>query len=122
MVKLVSNTKIYLDTRKLFDIILDTVPNLPRAYKFTIGSKMEDLSVDMIHEVAAAYINKDAAETLKHLTELQAKFETLKLLIRTAGEREWIKGKGRLAMLVELMDSIGKQSSAWKNAVLSRMA
>ncbi len=120
-VKLVSSTKIYLDARQLLDTILDIVPNFPRAYKFTIGSKMEDLAVDIIHEIAAAYINKDKAETAKHLTEFQAKFETLKLLIRIAGEREWIKGRGKFANLIELMDGIGKQSSAWKNTILSKM-
>lgn len=120
-VKLVSSTKIYLDARLLLDTILDIVPNFPRAYKFTIGSKMEDLAVDIIHEIAAAYINKDKAETAKHLTEFQAKFETLKLLIRIAGEREWIKGRGKFANLIELMDGIGKQSSAWKNTILSKM-
>lgn len=120
-VKLVSSTKIYLDARQLLDTILDIVPNFPRAYKFTIGSKMEDLAVDIIHEVAAAYINRDKAETAKHLTEFQAKFETLKLLIRIAGERKWIKGKGKFASLIELMDGIGKQSSAWKNTILSKM-
>ncbi len=82
---------------------------------------MEDLAVDIIHEIAAAYINKDKAETAKHLTEFQAKFETLKLLIRIAGEREWIKGRGKFANLIELMDGIGKQSSAWKNTILSKM-
>lgn len=120
-VKLVSSTKIYLDARQLLDTILDIVPNFPRVYKFTIGSKMEDLAVDIIHEIAAAYINKDKAETAKHLTEFQAKFETLKLLIRIAGEREWIKGRGKFANLIELMDGIGKQSSAWKNTILSKM-
>lgn len=120
-VKLVSSTKIYLDARQLLDIILDIVPNFPRAYKFTIGSKMEDLAVEIIHEIAAAYINRDKTETAKHLTEFQAKFETLKLLIRIAGERKWIKGKGKFASLIELMDGIGKQSSAWKNTILSKM-
>lgn len=79
---MVSSTKIYLDARQLLDIILDIVPNFPRAYKFTIGSKMEDLAVEIIHDIAAAYINKDKAETAEHLTEFQARFETLKTLIR----------------------------------------
>jgi hypothetical protein len=42
-VKLVSSTKIYLDARKLLDIILDIVPNFPRAYKFTIGAKLQEI-------------------------------------------------------------------------------
>ena len=120
-VKLVSSTKIYLDARQLLDIILDIVPNFPRAYKFTIGPKMEDLAVEIIHDITAAYINKDKAETAKHLTEFQARFETLKTLIRIAGERKWIMGKGKFATLIELMDGIGKQSSAWKNTIMQKM-
>lgn len=118
-VKLVSSTKIYLDVRKLLDIILDIVPNFPRAYKFTIGAKLQEIGVNLIQEIAVAYINRDKAETLKHLTEFQAQFETMKTLMRIAGEREWIKGKGKFANIIEIMDEIGKQSSAWKSTVLS---
>lgn len=39
--KLASNTQIYLDCRKLLDIILDITPNFPKAYKFTVGNKMQ---------------------------------------------------------------------------------
>lgn len=54
-VKLVSSTKIYLDARKLLDIILDIVPNFPRAYKFTIGAKLQEIGVNLMQEIAAAY-------------------------------------------------------------------
>lgn len=98
-VKLVSSTKIYLDARKLLDIILDIVPNFPRAYKFTIGAKLQEIGVNLMQEIAAAYINKDKSETVKHLTEFQAEFETMKTLMRIAGEREWIKGRGKFASI-----------------------
>ena len=120
-VKLVSSTKIYLDARKLLDIILDIVPNFPRAYKFTIGAKLQEIGVNLMQEIAASYINKDKAETVKHLTEFQAEFETMKTLMRIAGEREWIKGRGKFASIIELMDEIGKQSSAWKNKVVNTL-
>ena len=57
--KLVSNTQIYLDCRKLLDEILDITPNFPRAYKFSVGSKMHDIGVNLISEISAAYINRD---------------------------------------------------------------
>lgn len=116
-VKLVSNTRIYLDARKLLDEILDITPNFPRAYKFSVGAKMQDLGINLLREIAAAYMNKDRDIRLRHLTEFQTLFETLKTLIRIAGERRWIKGLGRHAQIVELMDAIGKQSSAWKNSL-----
>ena len=117
-VKLVSNTRIYLDARKLLDEILDITPNFPRAYKFSVGAKMQDLEISLLREIAAAYMNKDRDIRLRHLTEFQTLFETLKTLIRIAGERRWIKGLGRHAQIVELMDAIGKQSTVWKNSLL----
>ena len=120
-VKLVSGTKIYLDARKLLDITLSVVHDFPREYKFTIGSKLQEISVNLMQEIAAAYINRDKAETIKHLTEFQAEFETMKTLMRIAGEKEWIKGRGKFANIIELMDEIGKQSSAWKNKVITTL-
>ena len=120
-VKLVSSTKIYLDARKLLDITLNVVHDFPREYKFTIGSKLQEISVNLMQEIAAAYINRDKAETIKHLTEFQAEFETMKTLMRIAGEKEWIKGRGKFANIIELMDEIGKQSSAWKNKVMTTL-
>ena len=120
-VKLVSSTKIYLDARKLLDITLSVVHDFPREYKFTIGSKLQEISVNLMQEIAAAYINRDKAETIKHLTEFQAEFETMKTLMRIAGEKEWIKGRGKFANIIELMDEIGKQSSAWKNKAITTL-
>ena len=116
--KLVSNTQIYLDCRKLFDCILNITPNFPRQYKFTIGNKMHDLAMDLMLDISAAYINRDRATRIQHLVNFQSKFEVLKTLLRTAGERKWILGRSRHAEIIELLDVIGKQSTAWKNSLL----
>jgi hypothetical protein len=108
--KLVSNTRIYLDARALLDEILGIMPNFPRAYKFSVGAKMQDLGIGLIEDIAAAYMDKP--NRLHHLIVFQTKFETLKTLMRIAGEREWIKGRGKFANIIELMDEIDKQSSA----------
>ena len=115
-IKLVSNAPLYLDVRKLLGEILDVTPEFPRQYKFSIGSKMHELTVDLLQHVAAAYMDRPNRD--RHLTEFKAKFETLKTLVRIAGERRWIKGLGRHAHIVELMDEIGKQSTAWKNSLI----
>ena len=79
---------------------------------------MHELGVSLIREISAAYINKDRHIRIQHLIGFQSDFEVLKLLIRIAGERKWIQGKGRHADIVEIMDAIGKQSTAWKNSLL----
>lgn len=114
-VKLVSTTHLYLDCRALLNEILDVTPNFPREYKFTIGAEMQRLGISLLQTDAAAYMDK--ADRLQHLIKFKTEFETLKTLIRIAGERKWIKGIGRHAHIIELMDAIGKQSTAWKNSL-----
>ena len=116
--KLLSNTQIYLDCRKLLDIILDITPNFPREYKFTIGNKMHDIGVGLIADISAAYLNRDRAIRIQYLVNFQSKFEVLKTLMRIAGERRWILGRSRHADIIELLDAIGKQSTAWKNSLI----
>ena len=88
--KLVSNTQIYLDCRKLLDAILDITPSFPRSYKFSIGSRLHDLAINLMSEISAAYINRDRAVRIQHLVNFQADFEVLKTLLRIAGERKWM--------------------------------
>ena len=104
----------------MLDEILDMMPNFPRAYKFSVGAKMQELCIDLIEDIASAYM--DRTNRLHHLTVFQTKFETLKTLMRITGERKWIKGTGRHAHIIELMDAIGKQSTAWKNSMTQKMA
>lgn len=118
MAKLVSNTQIYLDCRKLLDAILDITPSFPRSYKFSIGSRLHDLAINLMSEISAAYINRDRAVRIQHLVNFQADFEVLKTLLHIAGERKWILGKSKHADIIELTDAIGKQSTAWKNSLL----
>lgn len=118
-VKLVSNTRIYLDANALLDHILDITPNFPRQYKYGVGSKMHELAIELIQDIAAAYMNRDRETRITYLVSFQIKFETLKTLVRKAGERKWIASKGRHAQIVELMDAIGKQCTAWKNSLIA---
>ena len=117
-VKLVSNAQIYLDTRKLLDLILDITPNFPRQYKYSVGGKMHDIAVELLHRIASAYMIREKETRINHLVLFQADFETLKTLVRIAIEREWFKG-GRQTLIVDLMDSIGKQCTAWKNSLIA---
>ena len=117
MSKLVSNTKIYLDCTRLFNAILDITPEFPRAYKYSVGNRMHELAIDLLDEIAAAYINRSRDIRVQHVTNFLTKFNTLKTLLRTAGEKKWILGRSKHAEVIELMDAIGKQATAWKNSL-----
>ena len=113
--KLVSNAPIYKDVRSLLNEIIEVMPEFPRQYKFTIGGEMQKLAVSLLSGAAAAYMDK--ANRLAHLSKFRYEFETLRTLVRIAGEKRWIKGIARHAQIIELMDAIGKQSTAWKNSI-----
>ena len=113
--KLVSNAPIYKDVRSLLNEILEVTPEFPRQYKYTIGGEMQELAVSLLSGAAAAYMDK--ANRLAHLSKFRYEFETLRTLVRIAGEKRWIKGIARHAQIIELMDAIGKQSTAWKNSI-----
>lgn len=113
--KLVSNAPIYKDVRSLLNEILEVTPEFPRQYKYTIGGEMQKLAVSLLSSAAAAYMDK--ANRLAHLSKFRYEFETLRTLVRIAGEKRWIKGIARHAQIIELMDAIGKQSTAWKNSI-----
>jgi hypothetical protein len=117
-VKLVSGTRIYMDVRALLDDVLDITVNFPRLYKYSVGTRMQSLTVDLMQDVAAAYMNRDRESRIQYLVSFQTKFETLRTLMRIAGERKWIKGQGKRAHIIQLMDAIGKQSTAWKNSLI----
>lgn len=113
--KLVSNAPIYKDVRSLLNEILEVTPEFPRQYKYTIGGEMQKLAVSLLSGAAAAYMDK--ANRLAHLSKFRYEFETLRTLVRIADEKRWIKGIARHAQIIELMDAIGKQSTAWKNSI-----
>lgn len=113
--KLVSNAPIYKDVRSLLNEILEVTPEFPRQYKYTIGGEMQKLAVSLLSGAAAAYMDK--ANRLAHLSKFRYEFETLRTLVRIAGEKRWIKGIARHAQIIELMDAIGKQSTARKNSI-----
>ena len=113
--KLVSNAPIYKDVRSLLNEILEVTPEFPRQYKYTIGGEMQKIAVSLLSGAAAAYMDK--ANRLAHLSKFRYEFETLRTLVRIAGEKRWIKGIARHAQIIELMDAIGKQSTAWKNSI-----
>lgn len=73
----------------------------------------------MLNEVASAYITKDLDKKIAKLDDFQADFNTYKTLFRISFEKMWINRRGMAAHMIELTDSVGKQSTAWKNSLIN---
>ena len=83
----------------------------PREYKYTLG---QDMKRDAITLVRSIYRANRSAEKRVWLEEFLDNYEILKLEIRLSVDLHLMTVK-HLAEMSELMDSIGKQVTAWKN-------
>jgi len=83
---------------------------LPK-YKYTLG---QDMKRDVLMLVRSIYRANRNTEKRQYLEEFLDNFEILKLEIRLCTDLKLISIK-KQADLSMLLDSIGKQATAWKN-------
>lgn len=119
--KIASKTRIYRDMRKFLNDMLYVVKDFPKSQRFIIGDRLERTAIDSLHIIARVYMGKDLKTRIADMVELQSNLELLNTLIEIAGEHQWIKGKSKLANLLLLMDSIGRQSTAWKGSLVEAL-
>lgn len=113
MAKLLENTRIYRDVTLMMTETLDFTKDFPKAYRYSVGQQMQVLTMRMVNEIASAYITRNMEKKVAKLDDFQADFNTFKTFFRVASERRWMQGLGRRASMIELMDAVGKQSTAW---------
>lgn len=106
---------IYRDTFDLVSIIADYVEKFPKMYKYTLGEKMLNVSLELFEYLQLANRAIKAPDKRTAMLErFLLKFELLKVLIRLCSEKKILSTK-QMAKLFELMNNIGKQATAWKN-------
>ena len=117
-IKIASNSRIYIDAQKLLELLIEIISSLPKQYRYVIGDKMQSYVIDMLHDIASAYLHRDVDVRIGHINEMQSRYEVLRTLIKVVIEKRLIQGIGKQALLIELLDSIGRQGTAWKNSLL----
>ena len=115
--KLASKTRIYLDVKAMLDMSIVIVKDFPKSQRPIFGDRLCNLLIDGLHHIARAYMLRDLSTRIEHLTQLQADLEIVGTLIGIAGEHRWIMGSNRLANLLRLHESVGKQCTAWKGSL-----
>lgn len=116
--RLASKTRIFLDSKRMLGVMVDVVKNFPKSQRYIVGDKLENLLIENLHLIAKAYMMKNLAERINHLTRLQGNLEVIDTLIELAGQKRWIQGEGQLASILHLKDNIGRQASAWKGSLV----
>lgn len=116
--RLASKTRIYLDSKRMLGVMVDVVKSFPKSQRYIVGDKLENLLIENLHLIARAYMMKNLAERINHLSRLQSNLEVIDTLIELAGQKRWIQGEGQLASILHLKDNIGRQATAWKGSLV----
>lgn len=119
--KVASSTKIYRDSKEFLSKVLLVVKDFPKAQRYIVGDRLESLAIDNLHLISEVYINRDLQLRVSYMMKMQSNIELLNTLLEVSGEHQWIKGAGRLANLLLILDNIGRQSTAWKGSLLKAL-
>lgn len=115
---LANQLSIYRETYNLVKIVTIFVNKMPRLYKFTLGEKILNTAYDLFNYIQLANMFKE--DRNKHLQMFVVKFESLKTLLRLGFELRALEGLNRQVEIARLMESIGRQVTAWKNSKTKR--
>jgi hypothetical protein len=119
MAKIASETRIYRETKKFLNEVIYVIKDFPKEQRYVVGDRIGRTAINSLHIIAKVYMERNLRVRIAEMTELQSNLELLNTLIEIAGEHQWIKGRSKLANLLLLMDSIGRQSTAWKGSLVA---
>jgi hypothetical protein len=106
-----SELQVYKDTYKLILEVFEMTKTFPREYKYTLGQDMKRDTMELVRMIYRANRSKDKTPYLEAFLE---QFELIKLQIRLSVDLRILSMK-KQAQLAELLISIGKQVTGWKN-------
>lgn len=86
---------------------------LPRCYKYTLGTKMTQILLDMLELIVLA--NGDTYRRVEYLKKAMNEFELFKILVRTLDKKQLLSIK-QAAALIRECSVIGKQINGWKKS------
>ena len=102
---------IYKASYDLLEHLTDLAQDLPKFFRYSVGTRMVDLCLDMLGQIYRA--NMKQAGRAEVLTDLLISHRQLLMLLRVCYHQKALS-TGRYAELMKLLDSIGRQTTAWR--------
>ena len=96
---------LYRDTYRLLNNLLILTQDFPRFFRYSMGSRMVDLTLDMLSLI---YKANSSYEKVGVLTEFLDRYRMLQMLFRVCVEQKVITERKLL------LEKIGKQATSWK--------
>ncbi len=96
----------------LLEKVIGLSKDLPKLYRYSLGGRMIDACLDLLSQVYKANMAENKEDAI---VALILDYRTLQMLLRVV-YREKVVSSGRYAEMIKLLESIGKQATAWKNS------
>lgn len=110
---MIEELKIYRDVSELIKRIFIIVKNFPRDYKFTLGTRIQNLALDCADLIYKAARHKEKSQ---YLDDLVSSLDFLSFLIRTGKDMNIITEK-QYTLYIEVSHPCVKQAQGWYKSV-----
>lgn len=101
---------LYRDTYRLLNNLLVLTKEFPRFFRYSMGSRMVDLTLDILSLI---YKANSSYEKVGVLAEFLDRYRMLQMLFRVCVEQKVITER-KYASFGILLEKIGKQATSWK--------
>lgn len=108
---LYSELPVYRDSYQLLLDVYRLTSGFGHEYKYSLG---QDMKRDVLALFRHLYHANRSVDKAQHLEQFLDDFELLKLELRICMDLKLMSVK-KMAQLSQLMDSIGRQTTAWRN-------
>ncbi len=103
---------IYKSTYDFLLRIMHVVSHFPREYKYTLGEKIQNCTIDLIITIYKVNSVKYKVDLLK---SMQEQIQLLYLLLRISHDMKLMPTE-KFASIVEMADNIASQTKGWLKA------
>jgi hypothetical protein len=93
--------------------IVQLVPTFPKAYKYTLGSKLQEELIELISLIFKANVHQQ--KKTDYLQQAREHLEVVRLLFRLANDLKLVDLK-QFVNLQKMIESVSKQLYGWQKS------
>ncbi len=103
------NYPLFVHWAKSLDWILDRCEKMPKYVRFTLSTRIANISLDVLEKIVEAIYRKDRNEMLRYIN---LQLELLRVLFRICHSRHYISGR-QYAYISGAVNEAGKMCGGW---------
>lgn len=104
-----TNYPLYVHWYQTLDWILDSVERMPKKVRFTIATRIADISLQILEQIVEAIYLK---ERVKTLNGINLNLEKLRVLFRLSHDRQYLSTR-QFEYIAHALNEAGKMAGGW---------